>query len=93
MLPVDANREEIDLIAPKVFKTFNKRSCLEVGLNIPRHFQRDSLSGLCPVMDNQTSVCCQIAAHRHFELLATVLEQPRIDHPPAADKPNAIVLP
>ena len=37
-----ANREEINLIAPKLAKTLNEASCLKVRLNIPNGFQRGS---------------------------------------------------
>ena len=55
MLPVDADREEANLIAPKVFQTFDKHSCLKVWLNVPNRFQRDPSSGLYPVVDYQTA--------------------------------------
>jgi hypothetical protein len=91
MLPVDTNREEGDLFAPKVFETFNQRACLQVRLNVPSRYQRNSSSGLYPVMDNQAARCCQVSANFYFEWLVTVLERPRVHHPPGSDQADAVV--
>ena len=93
MLTVRANREEINLIAPKVLKTFSKGSCFEVWLNIPNRLQRDSSSSAHPVMGNFAAGRRQCSANSHLEGLTIFLKRPRIHHPPASNKPDAVVLP
>jgi hypothetical protein len=44
-------------------------------------------------MYNFTAGGGQCSAYSGFESLATFLEQPRVHHPPAAYKPDAVVLP
>ena len=93
MLPAGANREEINLIAPKVVKTFNNRSCFQVRLNIPNRFLRDSSSRAHPVMYHFAAGGCQRSTYSGFESLATFLEGPRVHDPAASNKPDAVVLP
>ena len=93
MLAIGADREEINLIAPKVFQTFNKRPCFKIRLNIPGRFQSDPFSRPHPVMDNQAACRRQRSTNGHVESLPAFLERPRIAHPPASNKTDAVVLP
>jgi hypothetical protein len=74
VLAVGTNREQINLVAPKVVKTFHNCSRYQVWLNIPNRFQRDPSSSVHPVMYDFAAGRGQRSAHSQFESPTALLE-------------------
>ena len=92
MTAVRAERKQVDLIAPVIAEAGHDRSFAKLGLQIPVSFQRDALACAHPVVNHFSARRRERSVHNDLEALPLLLKNPRIDHTPAAHKPDAIVL-